>query len=108
MTRNKTDIRLRMYAFRKGEKWYMLSLDTSIAVQADSWEELTEKMKDATILYLESFSQAELAEGKWVRNAPLKYRMIWQFKDSFVRAMHLLSGPLEANYDPLTSRMRFA
>ena len=97
-----------MYAFRKGEMWYMLSLDTNIAVQARSWEELTEKMKDATILYLESFSPQELATGKWIRKAPVKYWIAWRFKHTFVRAMNLLNGPLEADYDPTTSRMRFA
>ena len=97
-----------MYAFRKGDKWYMLSLDTNIAVRANSWEELTDKMKDATVLYFESFTPQELTAGKWIRKAPRKFWLAWRFKHSFIRAMNLLNGPLEADYDPVTSRMRFA
>jgi hypothetical protein len=86
----------------------MICLDTDIMVEADSWDNLTRKMEDATILYLRSFSDEELETGAYIRKAPLSYQIRWELVRALMTLFHWLSSPSKAIYDPQSSRLRFA
>lgn len=86
----------------------MMCLDTDILVEADSWDNLIQKMEDATILYLRSFSDSELAQGAYIRKAPVSYQLRWVLVKTLMVLFHWLSGPRKAIYDPQSSHLRFA
>src|SRR5438045_3718047 len=87
---------------------HMICLETDIIVAATDWDSLHQKMRDATLLYLQSFSREELERGSYVRLAPLKYRIRWSVGVVLSRLLRFLSGPIEAIYDPQSSNLRFA
>ena len=97
-----------MLAFERRGEWRMICLDTNIAVAAATWESVETKMKDATRLYLRSFTPTELRQGTYIRLAPATYRARWWFRKTVVRLMRLLSGPIRATYDINTSLLSFA
>ena len=102
------DIPLRMIVFKRQNEWTMICLETYIAVQANLWEELEAKMRDATQIYFQSFSADAVERGEYIRMAPLSYRFLWSFRSLFLGLTKLISGPLRATYDPLNSRLQFA
>ena len=53
-----------------------ICLETNIAVQAETFEGATQKMQDATILYMTSFSPEELIKQEYLRPAPVKYSVM--------------------------------
>jgi hypothetical protein len=97
-----------MIVFKKRGEWVMVCLETYIAVQAQAWEDLETKMRDATQLYFQSFSAEAIVRGEYLRMAPLSYRFLWAFRFAFLGLTRLISGPLRATYDPLQSRLHFA
>jgi hypothetical protein len=102
------NIPLRMIVFKRQNEWTMICLETYIAVQANLWEELEAKMRDATQIYFQSFSPEAIERGEYLRIAPLTYRLLWSFRSVFLGLTKLVSGPIRATYDPLHSRLQFA
>jgi len=86
----------------------MICLETYIAVQAQSWEDLETKMRDAAQLYFQSFGTDAIERGEYMRMAPLSYRLLWSFRSVFLGLTKLISEPLRATYDPLHARLQFA
>lgn len=105
---NTHGIPLRMIVFKGRDEWTMICLETYVAVQAHVWEDLENKMRDATQLYFQSFSSDAIERGEFIRMAPLSYRLLWTFRSVFLGLTKLISGPLRATYDPLQSRLQFA
>ena len=101
-------IPLRMIVFKSTDHWTMICLETYIAVQAEGWEELEAKMRDASSLYFQSFSSQEIERRAYIRLAPYRYRLQWTLRSAFLNATRLFSGPLRAIYDPLNARLQFA
>jgi|SRR5665213_2206853 len=101
-------IPLRMIVFKGRQEWTMICLETYIAVQAEVWEDLETKMRDATQLYFQSFSAEAIERGEYVRMAPVSYRLLWSFRSVFLGLTKLISGPLRATYDPSQARLQFA
>ncbi|HET6400522.1 MAG TPA: hypothetical protein VFH95_03905 [Candidatus Kapabacteria bacterium] len=99
---------LPMMAFGTEGDLKMICLDTDIVVAADNWDTLFRKMKDATLLYLRSFSSEELQAGAYIRKAPFKYQVRWKLGMTLSRIIRFISGPTEAIYDPQSSNLRFA
>ena len=58
-------------------RYQAICLETNIAVVADSESDMRKKMEDALLLYLNSFTVEEIKEGKFQRNARLRYRLMW-------------------------------
>src|SRR5437588_12206468 len=96
-------IPLRMIVFKSKDHWTMICLETYIAVQAPGWEELEAKMRDATLLYFQSFSLQEIEHKAYVRLAPYRYRVLWSLRSMFLTVTRLFSGPLSATYYPQNS-----
>ena len=102
------NIALRMVAFGDGGRLHMICLETDIMVVGESWDSLRQKMKDATLLYFQSFSLEQLRAGAYIRKAPFKYQLEWLFKVTVRRLWHRLTDSTKAVYDPQSSNLRFA
>lgn len=98
-----------MLAFVKDRRFYMICLETDIAVVADSFEQLQYKMSDAIISYFNTFSAEEIEAGKYIRKAPRKYRIIYRTKQllSFVENVRNFTSK-KAYYDNHSEHLRFA
>lgn len=100
-------IRLRVFGFSRKGQYYLLCLDTDIAVRADSLEEAKKKMIDALGSYLETFSQKEISQARYVRYSPIRYRIAW-YLGMAAGFMRQLVQSLNASYNPNSGQLRFA
>ena len=83
-----------------------ICLETNIGVQAETFEGAIQKMQDATILYMTSFSPDELFKQEYLRPAPIKYRVMWSLF-LFLKFLSALRRE-EIDYDPQTKHLSFA
>src|SRR5690348_5448004 len=92
-----THINLRMLEFIREGRVDIICLDTDIAVSASSESEARQKMNNATALYMNNFSLDQLESGKYLRLAPIKYRIL----NTVVHAIKLWHRfkTATANYD---------
>ena len=98
-----TIIPLRMLSMFREGRVDIICLETNIAVSGANEQEAIQKMRDASILYLESFTPQEIASGKHRRLAPLKYQMM-----SLITALVHNMRRTYANYNSVDKNLRFA
>ena len=72
-------VNLLVIGYIKNNRFYMMCLNTDILVIADSFEEAKIRMIHTLISYFETFSQAEILEGKYIRKTPVKYWIRYAF-----------------------------
>ncbi len=110
MPSKKDQILLRILGYQKDNLFYMINLDTGILVCGKDIEESIAKLKDALTVYFISFSSEEIAQQKYIRKAPIKYRlMFWSTLLKFVA--HKFKGALfsyNAEYDSNNHNIKFA
>jgi hypothetical protein len=96
-------IPLRMLLMFREGKVDIICLETNIAVTGANEPEAIAKMRDATTLYLESFSDQEIAKRKYKRPAPLKYQIL-----SLITALAHNVRRYRADYNSADKNLRFA
>jgi hypothetical protein len=103
------EIILRMFAYVHNNRFYMICLDTDIAVVADSFNQLLSKMEEATLSYFKSFKDEEILAGKYIRKAPLKYRVLYKVQSVVVFIQWIRNyNSKKAYYDNSSGHLRFA
>lgn len=103
------EIILRMFVYVENNRFYMICLDTDIAVVADSFEQLKIKMADATISYFKTFTDEEILIGKYIRKSPLRYRFFYQMQNIIVLVEWIKNfTSRKAYYDNNSEHLRFA
>jgi len=106
--RSTAEIKLRVIAFARNGHIYVVSLDTNQIVRGESFDEVKKKMKDALTVYMKSFSADELDSNKYVRLAPLRYRVVWNLMMTMGRAFKAWATLLDFIYDPQSERLKLA
>ena len=99
-------IKLSIVGYIKNNRFYLMCLDTDILVVADSFEEAKQKMLNALISYLRTFTHKEILDGRYIRRAPLKFWMKY-YLGEFLSSLINLSR-LKAKYDVKEENLRFA
>jgi hypothetical protein len=103
------EIALRVMAHKKNGIYFAICLETDVAVQADSVQEVKSKMRDALLSYFKSFESKEIEAGEYIRLAPLHYRIRWnaiyivRFSGQLLRSMIF-----NINYNPSSRHLSFA
>ena len=69
-------VKLHVLSYVKKNRFYLICLETDIMTVADSFEEGKNKMQDALLSYFKTFTLKELEADKYIRKAPLKYRIM--------------------------------
>ena len=83
-----------------------ICLETNISVEAKTFEGAIQKMQDATVLYMTSFSSEELYKSEYLRPASIKYKVMWSLF-LFLKFLSELRKE-EIDYDPQTKLLSFA
>jgi len=103
------EIALRVMAHKKDGEYFAICLETDVAVQANSIQEMKSKMRDAMLSYFKSFEPEEIEAGEYIRMAPLHYRIRWNTIYIIHFAGQLLRSMIfNVNYDPSSRHLRFA
>ena len=100
---------LRVVGHKKNGKYFAICLETDIAIQADSRQEVKSKMKDALSSYFKSFKSEEIGAGEFIRKAPIRYRFEWYilvFIHFTRRVFH--STAFQINYEPNSRQLSIA
>jgi len=99
-------IHLTMLLVRRSDRVDMICLETNVAVSANTDSEASEKMRDASLLYLSSFSSEEIVAGSYKRLAPLKYRVLGLLTNVVHNWRNMTRS--NADYDQTSNSVRFA
>lgn len=99
-------IKLSLIGYVKNNRFYMMCLDTDILVVADSFEEAKKKIIDALVSYLGTFTHEEILAGKYIRKAPIKYRV--KYAIAAIKLSIINLSKLNVEYDVNGERLSFA
>ena len=103
-------IPLRVIGYHYADKVQLVCIDTDIVVQAASFEDGKDKIKNALTSYFNSFSKDEIKSGAYIRKSPMRYQIIWKIglTLSFIDYLKNNTTSFIANYDTKSGRLRLA
>ena len=102
----KEEISLRIVGQKKGNIYFAICLETDVAVQGNSKEEVGRKMRNALLAYFKSFNPEELRRGDFLRRVPFQYHAQWYVLRAVRFAKEILNTiTFVAEYDPSSRRL---